>query len=163
MAFVFTVDLSASIPTQIFRNGGDRVIMAHLGDDDCRPLSYAVVVGIAVGAGVDEYYFKLIEIDAESNEEREYWDGREVGIFISKEDRAKILQVVIRVTKLLITKERPDCFYCCTHGDNLPPHALEKYDLINKVFEECGYTVELTNSDRGRYSWWVERPGEVDC
>lgn len=157
MAFIFTVDLSAPIPTQIFRSSGSCAIVVHVGiDDDC-PLSYALIVGLAAGAGCDEFYFKLMEVDAETGEERDYWDGKEVGEIILKPDRSKVLQVLLRVTALLIKEARPDCFYCCTHGDNMPPQALEKYEAINEIFRANGYTVELTNTDRGRYSWWMER------
>jgi hypothetical protein len=156
MAFVFTIDLDQPITTQIFRES-DRAIVTIVGmDDDC-PLSYALVIGISAGAGFDEYYFKLVEVDAESGEEREHWDGRAVGEFIGDEDRGKILQVLLRVTKLLVTSERPDCFYYCTHGDNMPPESLEKYEAINQILTECGYVVSLTSRCRGRFSWWAER------
>jgi hypothetical protein len=163
MAFIFAVNLAEPIPAQIFRRSGDRAIVAHVGMDSECPLSYQIIVGISVGAGCDEYYFKLVEIDAESGEEREYWDGREVGAFINENDRSKILEVIKRVTKLLLIRELTDSFYCCTHGDNLPPHALEKHEAINQIFVECGYQVTLTGCDRGRYSWWVERHGENGC
>lgn len=157
MAFIFTVDLADPIPTQIFRRSGNCAITVHIGmDDDC-PLSYSLVVGLAVSAGCDEFYFQLIEIYAETGEERGYWDAKEVGAIIMEPDRAKVLQVLLRVTRLLIKDARPDCFYCCTHGDNMPPQALEKYEAINEVFRASGYTVSLTSADRGRYSWWVER------
>ena len=158
MAFVFTVDLAQPIPTTwVFREAGHRALLAFVGvDDDCA-LTYAVMIGLAAGAGCTEYYFKLIEVDAENNEEREYWDSREVGEFMDEDNRELILRVILIVTSILVTQERPDCFYCCTHGDNMPPHALEKHEALNQVFTDCGYQVTLTNSDRGRHSWWVER------
>jgi len=159
MSFVFTLDLDhpGGIPTRIIRHQGEKVAIAHVGVDHHYPLTYSIIVGISPGAGCDEFYFKLIEVDAKTGEEREFWKEQEIGDGIKENDRDLIFQVIRRVTKLLIATERPHSFYFCTHGDNLPPQELENYESINQVFTDCGYQVSLTNSDRGRYSWWVER------
>src|SRR5436305_14435655 len=117
MAFIFAVDLNQSIPIEARRNGGSKAYIAYVGLDDSCPLTYSVIVGMSAGAGCDEYYFQLIATDAESSEIlEEYWDGRKVGEFISEEDRELILNVILRVTKLLIDTERPECFYCRSQG-----------------------------------------------
>ncbi|HEY1798207.1 MAG TPA: hypothetical protein VGG57_18985 [Stellaceae bacterium] len=157
MAFIFALDLADPIPTELHPANGACAAVAYVGYDDACPLTYSIMVGFEVGAACLEYYFKFIEADAEDYTERDYWDGREVGEFVDAASRSHILEVVKRVTILLIEEVRPECFYYCTHGDGLPPHALEKYHHINEIFTGCGYRVTMTNSSGGRYSWWVEQ------
>jgi len=157
MAFVCTIT-EESFHADVFRRGGEYIVHVHVGYDDQSDKNYSIVVGLSPAPpGEYEYYFAFVEVNGEDDSEREIWDGRETGAIINREHKREIMAVIMAATKGLLEHAKPGRFFMATHGDHLPDKAMAKYRALHTVFEDCGYTVNQTDSYHGRRAWWMER------
>jgi hypothetical protein len=155
MAFVCTAD---DWRTSI-RIVEETVIIGR-GYDDVEPESYSLLIFLDVMAGGDlELFFCIIKADQDGAEAARYWSGLEVARFASQQQRAAILEALLRGLESLLKRVVPKRVFCCTHDENPPPAALQKHLRIAEVFEMCGYEVEAKPICLGKHSWWMERQG----
>jgi hypothetical protein len=162
--FVCVVGSAAARAEYDFLEAGNAaVVVAPVGYDDITNNRYSVFCGLEVMAGGGlEYYFVLTEVDADGDEVKQYWSGRDVARFVSEPDRKAILDVVLTATHLLVERVRPDEVFFVTHDPKLPEKALIKYSLIISAFNECGYDAKPTDPYHGKQSWWLIRRDEID-
>lgn len=139
------------------RDGEEFFISVLVGRNDLTNQSYAISAGLSpVPPGTLEYYFALIQVDGENNNEIVSRSGLFAST-IPKDIRREILEVLLRATKLLVEVAAPNCIFMCTLIANLPDKALEKFHRVNNVFADCGYTVTECEPYHGKRSWWAER------
>jgi hypothetical protein len=147
----------------VFRTGGNTVIRDDsvalpVGYDDASDKSYSYVIGFAPlpgGVGT-ELYFVLIETDHAQGVAHEFWSGLDVAKFVSREDRARLLEVVAAGIELLLHRAKPTRVFQVTHDTNLPEKALRKHRLIGDIFATNGYIVTEAEPRLGTRSWWME-------
>src|SRR4051812_278245 len=98
MAFVCTC-AHDTVEAEFFRRGSSAVVVAAVGYDDASTKGYTAVVGLEPMAGGDfEFFFHILEVDSRTNEEHEFWCGKDVAEFISREDRKHILDTILALT-----------------------------------------------------------------
>lgn len=155
MAFTCTSRPSKS-NFSAFVDGNSRLITQMIGHDDDKNETYSAVVGLEpLPTGEMEYVFYLVAADNDDGTERPIWESRDVANFINRDDRAKILEVVLDLTKYLVNMRKPRVIFMSTHGDQ-EGRALEKYYAVNNVFTECGYTVTDEGRLSGTHAWGAE-------
>jgi hypothetical protein len=136
---------------------GDSVVVP-IGYDDMEPKSYSLLIAFDMTAGGDaEFFFCVIELNHETNEEIRYWSGLDVAKFANLADRAFIRHALLGGTEILLKHKSPDRVFCCTHDSDLPDKALLKHLLVAQTFKTCGYSVTNEPICLGKYSWWMER------
>jgi len=157
MAFISSIT-EDSFQADVFREGKEYSIHVHVGYDDSENKTYSVVVGLSpIPPGEYEYYFALIEVDADTDSERMIWDGRQTKEIIGETERREILRVVMGLTKGLLDQVKPPIFYMATHGEYLPDRAMTKYRALHQVFRDCGYNITQTDPYHGKRSWWMDK------
>lgn len=165
MAFVCTVDLD-DWRAEVFQNSSGHAVLMRVGYDDERNLNYFAFVCLdnTAPGGQIEYVFSLIEVNGDTGDERNYWNGRDVARFIAREDRALILELICRATFVLVRQVSPESVFRITHEPHPPEVALEKHYRISKVFAMCGYEVTMCDPYHGKRAWLAERVcDKTDC
>lgn len=141
---------------RLFQSGSSYAMTVRVGHDGDK--RYSIVIGLEPLPGGDmEYYFHLLEVDVVTGEDRIFWSGLPVSNIIPKDDRRRILAVILSCTKHLLIATYPSVVFRFAHDENPPERALEKHYSVNDVFEECGYRVEELDSRHGRRAWKAER------
>jgi hypothetical protein len=159
MAFVCTV-LDDTFRVSIFSRDHDpAAVIVDIGYDDAMPYDWKLFVGLSATAGLDgvEFYFYLARFDSETGGEECFWSGRDVAPYIDKPSRTAILDTLLSVIRDLLDRVCPHRVLCVTHEANPPEEALLKYELVGRVFRECGYDVKCADSYHGKRVWWMER------
>ena len=77
--------------------------------------------------------------------------------YLTRDDKKKIMDVILLLTDLLLTRTNEREIYRCTFDIDPPPKALEKHRRISYVFKQCGYAVTDCRPHYGVYSWWAEK------
>ncbi|MDP3553264.1 hypothetical protein [Methylocystis sp.] len=157
MAFVRIIQ-EDEFQADTFRSGDSWAIIVNIGYDDITDARYSLVVGLSpMGGGPIEFYFQVVEADAETEQEHVYWCGKEVASFISKDDRLVILAALLTATHVLLENARPTRVEMVSYEANPPDKALVKFSLVGKVFEDSGYAVHVADPYHGKRVWWMER------
>lgn len=104
-----------------------------------------------------EFYFVIVEVNTDTDEERELWSGLDTRHILSKGDRILIRTALLAGVEYFLNENKPVQVFCCTHDSELPEKALSKHVLVAKQFESCGYTVHRMERLLGKDSWWMER------
>lgn len=155
MAFVCTIDGKWG-EFSGFDWGDESTLVASVGHDDELPVSYSAVVGLSPAAGELEFVFYLVEDNPITSEVRQHWAGREVGKFIPKDARERILRAFLFAARVLVDHVRPASFFMITFEADLPPKALIKAELMCEVFRQIGYSVTEREPQHGKQWWKME-------
>lgn len=157
MAFVCTVK-KETFDAEVFQHGNSYAAVINVGYDADSDRGYSLVVGLEPMAGGElEYFFHILETDRKIEYKQDYWCGKDVAEFISKEDRQAILQVLVSATCEMLDLVRPEKVNYISHDVNPPDKALVKHGLIASGFERCGYQVHTADPYHGKRVWWMER------
>ncbi len=152
MGFVCTADAAE------FELIGDAIVVP-VGYDDVEPKSYFLLISFDVLPGGDEeFFFCLVEANAEDRTEARYWSGLDVSRFVTREDRVLIRHALLEGTTRLLEHRAPKRVFCCTHDLNVPDKALTKHVLITHIFGAFGYMLKREPKCLGKESWWMELP-----
>jgi hypothetical protein len=159
MAFICTIDPHRIHIEAFVEENGECSIIAKVGEDDAEPINYFVNVGFSPSPpdAALEFHFSLVKVDAEYDSEEMIREGSRVAHFIAREDRAKILNVILNLADHLIKHARPEAAFMVTYECYLPERALEKYRKINQVFMASGYKVVQNDEYHGQSMWWLHR------
>ena len=101
-------------------------ITAPVGYDDEEGCSYSVIVGLQAGGGVAEFYFHIQKFHDDTAEIESIQSGLELTKAISKADRTRILETILLLTDLLLSRAGAREIYRCTMDIDPPPKALAK-------------------------------------
>jgi hypothetical protein len=130
-----------------------------VGYDDQEDKTYSTLTGFASsGGGCEEFFFCLVEFDHAYKAEHQFWLGSDVARFITREDRARVLETFLFGAQCSLEKGAPVSFFMAAHEPNLPEPAIRKYLLMGDVFKRNGYEVREEEPYLGRCSWWMELP-----
>lgn len=161
MAFVCTVE-AEFVPPLVQRNGSSYLVLMPVGYQLYEDKSYFMMVTLDVVPGASyEFAFCLVEHDAETDSEYEYWNSDDVRKLISKEDRRLLLEVLLAITKYLVGRVKPECVSMCTRDGGLPDKALIKFTRLCGVFDTCGYDASVYDEYHGQRVWQMAR--RPDC
>jgi hypothetical protein len=156
MAFVCTCK-GEYFQYKFFNFDNEHTVISPVGFDDWKNVDYFAQTGISPsGGGELEYYFNLIETYRKIEHEQIFWSGQEVSAFIDKDDRRRIMDVILGCTRVLIERVQPKVFFRCADA-GMPPKALEKHYLISNVLTEIGYDVRIADPYMGKQVWYVRR------
>jgi hypothetical protein len=151
MTFVCTLD--GTLPDIVVLHGPPLSVIAPIGYDDAEPLTFFAVTALGQsGGGLVEFLFQLEIYDERSDSRAFIQSGLSVP-FISKVDRAYILDLILVLTDQLLINTGEKEIYRHTFDIDPPPKALEKHRKISHVFRQCGYAVTETGPLYGVYSW----------
>jgi hypothetical protein len=157
MPFVCTLS-PESCHAEIFHSGDETTVLVRVGYDEAGDKTYSVMAGFSpIPPGDLDFFFALIEADAEEDTERFIYDALVAGLLIPREDRPKIMAAVLYAAQLLVDSVKPDYFIMSTRDGYLPAKALEKYHHLNQLFSAAGYRITKTDPYLGTCSWWMER------
>jgi len=157
MAFVRIIS-EDHFQADTFRNGESWSIIVNVGYDDGTDAKYSLVVGLSpMIGGPNEFFFHIVEVDGQNGEEYLYWSAKDVASFIPSEDRVVILGALLKATRVLLENAQPSRVEMVSYDPNPPEKALVKYFMVGKMFESCGYTVNVADAYHGKRVWWMER------
>lgn len=159
MTFVCILGTEEFAPPLVERNGSSHLVLIPIGYDLDDDKSYLLMVTFDVlPGGLYELAFGIVEHDGEHDSDYTYWDGLELRAKIpSADDRAKILSVLLAVSRYLIDIVKPDEAIMCTHVAGLPKKALRKFEEVCSIIRTCGYDIADYDEYHGQVVWRMVR------
>lgn len=67
--------------------------------------------------------------------------------------RKHVFDMLLNYTRVLIRTARHPVFFMETFTPHLPPKALVKYEALNEIFTNLGYTVRSAPTLPGKHKW----------
>lgn len=159
MAFISEIWPHTTLEMSLFQRDTTKLCIVKIGYDDTDGFNYSLMADIGQSECGNEFSFFLVEHNAESEEDREIFDGLEVAKIIPKYAKAAILETLAKMSQTLVVSTNFDSFYMTTFSNRLPDKALKKYRRLCHVFENAGYEVsELEPEEEDeRYIWFMSK------
>jgi hypothetical protein len=106
---------------------------------------------------VHEFLFYVTRRDAGTGHEERFWGGSVPPFQASIEERRIIRYSVLLATEMILDHNSPPVVEMVTRDVDLPPKALEKYDMLSDVFAYRGYRVLTEETYLRKKLWKFER------
>jgi hypothetical protein len=132
-------------------------VVIPIGYDDENAINYSVLMGFEPTGADLEFFWVIVGAHTKDGSVVEYWSGLDTKRLFGKPERAAIRSAVMGGVETLLSANRPERIFCCTHDSDAPEKALHKHILIAAVFKTCGYDVVRQPMYLGKHSWWMER------
>jgi hypothetical protein len=161
MAYVSLI--TALLPPRIWAGapGTQFTFLAPVGYDDVDGRMYRLFVTLGTVPGGDIDLSFCIVCDHTDGTVYDYWDSRDIGTIIPKEERGHILAVLLQIVRDVIVQAQFPEVVMHTFLPNLPPKALVKYLKIEQEFTNLGYAVVRSVTPSSYYSWRFSRATAV--
>jgi hypothetical protein len=125
MAFVCTWREESLSDIAYFLDRDSPFVTAPVGYDDKERTSYSVLVGLTkTGGSITEYYFQLHKYIEDTDSIETILSGQQLANYLTRDDKKKIMDVILLLTDLLLTRTNEREIYRCTFYIYPPPKAL---------------------------------------
>lgn len=161
MAFEWRGGVPPYTEFEVYEDDGSLVLRRYIGRDGEKGATY--FVALLFSPHLDdsrEFSFCILENLTPPNRSRTYQSGRDTALFIPRDARPMILEIVVSGIGELLRLECPLNIYRIT-ADSYPPEpALEKHQRIGEAFKQHGYNLWACDSHYGQRVWIMTRLDE---
>lgn len=164
MAFIFAIDPVVQPAISWLEGNGEYIATFSIGHDD---ETGDVVTGMVILCPLPGYangerfelVFRVVVSSADQSDIRDCHDGLATKALLKTPlERFMVLGAVCLAAGELIDGLRPSAVEMVTFTANLPPRAIEKFNLIASLFAARGYDISRPDPYHGRYIWMMRLP-----
>ncbi|MEP9400378.1 hypothetical protein [Sphingomonas sp. VNH70] len=161
--YVSLLEPGRGVSVNVLRSDDEFIVQVPIGFDDAARRVYSLFVAMAPLMGCAdipgyELTFEVVDASIDKTDVIAHYDGTATRKFLADpEDRARVRNLLLRATELLIDEAQPNQVQMMTHSAHLPPKALVKFGELCALFGSKGFIAGKADSYHGRHIWMMTR------